>query len=91
MESDRSIRNLTLSYKNRIDLALEEVIRLVEDSKRQNSGMKTRTISDTFYLSNGSIDKKDTAVQKDFVKTPYGSVKYVVAYMANEVVYGEVY
>ena len=91
MESDRSIRNLTLSYKNRSDLTLEDVIRLVEDSKRQNSGMKTRTISDTFYLPNGSIDKKNTAVQKDFVKTPYGAVKYVVASKANEVVYGEVY
>ena len=91
MESARSIRNLTLSYKNRTDLNLEDVIRLVEDSKRQNSGMKTRTISDTFYLPNGSIDKKNTAVQKDFVKTPYGAVKYVVASKANEVVYGEVY
>ena len=91
MESARSIRNLTLSYQNRSDLSLEDVIRLVEDSKRQNSGMKVRTISDTFYLPNGAIDKKNITVQKDFVDIPYISAKYTIASMAHEIVYGEVY
>lgn len=91
MESAQSIRNLTLSYKNRADLSLEDVIRLVEDSKRQNSGMKIRTISDTFYLPNGAIDKKNITVQKDFVNIPYNAAKYAIVSMANEIVYGEVY
>ena len=84
MASAQSYKNLSLQYKGKN-------LSVVDKSKRENSGMKTRTISNTFYNPDGSVNKKDTAIQQDFEKAPFMSVKYVVASQASEVLYGEMY
>lgn len=90
MASAQSYKNLSLQYKGK-NLSVDEIVTLVDKSKRENSGMKTRTISNTFYNPDGSVNKKDTAIQQDFEKAPFMSVKYVVASQASEVLYGEMY